>query len=211
MLYRIVRAILRALMFPLFRLEVRGLEHVPKRGPLLIVTNHMHWLDPPVVMVALPIRATVLVAEKWATRAGIGWLFRWLGGIFIERGEADRSALRKALAALKEGVFLGIAPEGTRSHDHQLHKGKPGVAYLATRSGAPLMPVVAYGQEKVFSELKCLRRPTVHVVIGPVFTLPEAGNVKMDKMRAYTHEIMLRLAALLPPEYRGAYREIEKG
>ena len=180
---------------------------MPAEGPLLLVSNHLHWLDTPVLGVTVPRRATVFAARKWERRPIAGWVLRTLGNaIFVYRGEVDRQALRKALAVLKDGRVLAMAPEGTRSDTGALQQGKEGTAYLAARTAVPLVPVVAYGQEKMFSSLLRGRRAEVHVIYGPPFALPSTpGRVSKKRLQEFTEQIMLGLAAMLPPAYRGVY------
>jgi 1-acyl-sn-glycerol-3-phosphate acyltransferase len=103
-----------------------------------------------------------------------------------------------------------MAPEGTRSKTGGLQKGRSGAAYLALHTGVPVQPVVITGQEKVFSELRRLRRPTIHVQYGRLFEPPVAeGRITTADVHAFSEEIMYRLAAILPPEYRGVYADIE--
>ena len=207
LVHRLLRRIILGLLKLLCRLKVQGVEHVPAEGPLLLVSNHLHWLDTPVLGVTVPRRATVFAARKWERRPIAGWVLRTLGNaIFVYRGEVDRQALRKALAVLKDGGVLAMAPEGTRSDTGALQQGKEGTAYLATRTGVPLLPVVAYGQEKMFSSLLRGRRAEVHVIYGPPFALPSTpGRVSKKQLREFTQQIMLGLAAMLPPAYRGVY------
>ncbi len=207
-LYRFTRALIWILLRLLFHIEIVGAEHLRRtKGPLLVVTNHLHWLDPPIVFAILPLRTTVFAGEKWGVHPIFGPLFRAIGNaIFVNRGEVDRQALGKALAVLNAGGVLGIAPEGTRSRAGVLQRGRSGTAYLASRTGAPILPIGISGQEKAFRSLLRLRRPTIRVVVGEPFTLPGTPNrVKGDQLDAYTEQIMRRLAELLPPEYRGVY------
>ncbi len=209
-LYHFLRKVIYVLLRLLFRLEITGAEHLNlPGGPLLIVTNHLHWLDPPLVFAIVPLRTTVFAAEKWADSFFIGDLFRLVGNaIFVHRGEVDRRALSRALAVLKAGGVLGIAPEGTRSRTGTLQRGRTGVAYLASRTGATILPIGLAGQEKAFRTLFRLRRPTIHIRIGEPFKLPGTPNqAKGDQLDQYTDLIMRRLAALLPPEYRGVYAQ----
>ena len=205
-LYRaLFRALCRALFGAFTRLEISGLEHLPAGGPLLLVSNHLHWLDPPLLFAVLPFPVPVMAAEKYE-RKYQGCLMRPLGVIFVQRGEVDRQALRKALAILESGGVIGIAPEGTRSKTGGLQEGKRGAAYLAYRSGAPLLPVAIAGVDMVFPALRRLRRARVTVSIGPVFRLPEvADKASSAEMDAATELIMRRLAELLPEQYRGVY------
>jgi 1-acyl-sn-glycerol-3-phosphate acyltransferase len=198
-------------LFLLARVEVEGLEHVPGKGPYLLLTNHLHWLDPPALMAAFPYRGYVFAAAKREKHWFFGPLFRSLDAIWVHRGEVDRKALRQALAVLRGGGVLGMAPEGTRSDTGTLQQGRGGAAYLAYRANAPVVPVVVAGQENVFSALKNLRRARIRIVFGPPFAPPElplGEKASAAEIRAFTEEIMYRLAAILPLEYRGIYSDV---
>jgi 1-acyl-sn-glycerol-3-phosphate acyltransferase len=209
--YRALRAVIGFLLRTLSRLEVAGLEHLPAEGPYLLVTNHLFWLDAPLLMVAFPYRAQVFAGEKWARNPLVGPLFRWLDAIFVERGEVDRKALRRALAVLRSGGVLGLAPEGTRSKTGALQRGHSGAAFMAFRTGVKLVPVVIWGQKAVFPSLRRFRRANVHVVFGPVFEPPAVeGKVNAAEVHQFTDEIMYRLAAMLPPAYRGVYADVNE-
>ena len=207
--YQLLKSIVR-LIFRLFTdWEVVGLENVPSGGPFITVSNHTHWLDPPLIMASLPCRVYPLAADKWRRRPVIGQLMASVGAIFVLRGEVDRRALRKAMEVLEEGKVLGIAPEGTRSKTGALQKGRGGAAYIACLTGVPLVPVGVIGVEKTLGELRHLRRPHVQVVIGQPFTLPPLPHKpggKSERLKEYTTQIMHRIAELLPEEYRGVYR-----
>jgi 1-acyl-sn-glycerol-3-phosphate acyltransferase len=207
--YRIARGALRGLLRLLCRLHVEGVEHVPLQGAVLLVSNHLHISDSVVLGVTLPRRATVFAARKWKHHKLVGPLLRYAGNaIYVYRGEVDRQALRQALAALKEGRVLAIAPEGTRSRTGGLQEGKEGTAFLALRADVPLVPVVAYGQERLFSSLARGRRADVHVVYGPPFRLKRApGRAGKDELQVCTQLIMRRLADMLPLPYQGVYGE----
>lgn len=203
MLYWLERFIARTLLRLLTRWEVIGLEHVPRQGPFIVITNHLSMVDPPALMAALPCRVTAVAASKYI-RHPFGLLLGSADVIFVRRGQVDRKALRKALAVLASGKVLGIAPEGTRSKTGALQRGKPGVAYLALRANVPILPVAMAGTERVFRDLLRLRRPHVRVVVGEPFRLTMPENAERP-LQALTDEMMYRLAALLPPEYRGVY------
>jgi 1-acyl-sn-glycerol-3-phosphate acyltransferase len=206
--YRFVHGLIGLIVRLLARLEVEGLEHIPPQGPVIVATNHLHWLDAPIVFAALPFRSEVWAAEKWENRFFIGWLFRSLDAIFIQRGKVDRKALGEALRRLEAGALMGLAPEGTRSKTGGLQHGKTGVAYLAFRTAAPVVPCVCYGQEAIFPSLRRGRRGRVRVVFGRQIPVPEVdGKARPDDLRAFTEQIMLRMAAMLPPAYRGVYAE----
>jgi 1-acyl-sn-glycerol-3-phosphate acyltransferase len=116
-------------------------------------------------------------------------------------------AMKAALAMLKSGRRLGVAPEGTRSPTGALQRGKPGAAYLADRTQVPIIPMAMWGTETVMRHWLRLRRPAVVCRIGPPFTLPRDGRAKGARLDEFTDEIMCTLAALLPPEYRGVYAD----
>ena len=209
--YRIFRGIVGLLVRLLSRFEIVGPEHVPGVGPYLLVTNHLHWLDAPVTMVAFPYRSYVFAAEKWEKHWLLGPLMRSLDAIFVQRGEVDRKALRRAMGVLQGGGVLGLAPEGTRSKTGALQRGRTGAAYMAIRASVPVVPLVVSGQEKLFPSLKRLRRARVRVVMAAAFeppAIPPGEKAGAEQVQAFTDEIMLRLAALLPPEYRGVYRDV---
>jgi 1-acyl-sn-glycerol-3-phosphate acyltransferase len=207
--YRVVRGIVGFLLRVLSRLEIQGLEDVPAEGPYLLITNHLHWLDPPVLGVAFPHRAHIFAAEKWENHWLLGPFLRSMDAIFVNRGEVDRKALRQALAILEGGGVLGLAPEGTRSKTGAMQRGRSGAAYMAYRTGARLVPVVVTGQQNVFSSLRRLRRAKVQVVFGPPFAPPPVeGKASAAQVHDFAEAIMYHLAAMLPPEYRGVYDDV---
>jgi 1-acyl-sn-glycerol-3-phosphate acyltransferase len=209
--YRLVRGLVALVLRFLCRIEIEGREHIPDQGPYLLLPNHLHWLDPPVLAVAFPYQVYVFAAAKWAGHWFLGPFFRSMDAIFVQRGEVDRRALRQALDVLRGGGVLGMAPEGTRSKTGGLQQGRNGAAYIAYRTGASLLPVAITGQEQVFPCLRRFRRATVRVVYGPAFAPPPAeGKATAAQVHAFAEEIMYRLAALLPPQYRGVYADVEE-
>ncbi len=126
----------------------------------------------------------------------------------MRRDKVDRRALRAALKVLREGGVVALHPEGTRSKTGQLQPAKTGVAYLASRTDATIIPVAITGSEKILSALKRFHRQQVRIVVGQPFKLPSASkSADSAQLAAYTDMIMLRLAALLPEAYRGPYRD----
>ncbi len=205
---RFLRFLARLILSLFTRFEVHGAEQIPPDGPTILTMNHLHWLDPVIGISIVNRQAKMFTAEKWETRPVIGHMIRWSQqAIFVARGEVDRKALAKALEALKDGMVLAIAPEGTRSKTGALQKGHEGTAYLASRTGAVIVPAVAYGQEKAVPSLLRLRRGRIVARVGAPYLLPGTPNkAKTEELARYTDEIMLRMAALLPPEYQGYYR-----
>ncbi len=204
--YRCLQRIVVFLCRTLARWDLQGVEHVPPRGPVIVAANHLYLIDVAILFAAIPRRLTVFAADKWRGTPG-GWLMDLVASaIYVKRGEVDRHALGQALAVLRAGEGLGVAPEGTRSPTGALQPGKDGVAYLAGRSGAPVLPVASWGQEQVLRCWPRLRRPAVHVHIGePLLLPPEAARARASELAVYTETIMLTLARMLPEKYRGVY------
>ena len=196
----------------LCRVEAKDLEKVPDKGPLLLIANHINFLEIPVLRKCLDPRPVTGLAkvESWRNPL-VGYLFTLWGAIPIRRGETDLGAMRQALSVLERGYILAIGPEGTRSHDGRLGPGHPGAVTLALQSGAPLLPVAHFGGERVGRNVKHLRRTRVHIVVGDSFTFDAGGaRVTRDVRQQMTDEMMYQLAALLPPAYRGVYSDLTK-
>ncbi len=188
-------------------IDVQGLENFPRQGAFIYVMNHLSAFDMFINFSIMPIRrSSFLGAVEHRSNFLFGWMADRLGVIWIRRNEIDRQAIRIALDEIKEGTGVGVAIEGTRSRTGGLQKGKPGAAYLATRAKVPIVPGVIWNSDKIKHNLRRLKRTRVHVRIGPAFRLPEqrAGSAELKE---YTDQIMLKLASMLPAEYRGEYAE----
>ncbi|MBI4770178.1 MAG: 1-acyl-sn-glycerol-3-phosphate acyltransferase [Chloroflexi bacterium] len=197
-----------------------GRENIPQRGPFLIVVNHMSYTDAPLVAVGVRHPGMVaLAADNYRANPLFRWLVETVGGVWINRGSSDRGAIKAAVEVLGKGMILGISPEGTRSRvTHAMMQGKTGAAFIASKVGVPVLPIGIAGTDKVFSDLKRLRRPKIVFNIGPTFVLPPLeGPNKSKLLEESTHEIMCRIGALLPERYHGVYtadpriEEIRKG
>jgi 1-acyl-sn-glycerol-3-phosphate acyltransferase len=205
--------LLRRIFDFLFRLlsrrNVRGLENVPRGGPYVLVSNHLSRLDAPLVYSLVGGgHITGWAAEKYQRHWLFGIIVRLGKGIFIRRGQVDRGALQAAVDWLRAGKAFGMSPEGTRSQTGGLMRAKPGVAYLVDETGAPVIPAAVWGTETAVSQLLRLRRPEIFVRFGPAFRLPPIGDADRSAgLRRNTDEIMCRVAALLPPAYRGVYAD----
>jgi len=196
----------------LCRINADQLRLIPANGPLIVVANHVNFLEVPVLITRLGSRSVTGFAkvETWDNPI-LGYLFDLWEVIPIRRGEADISALREGLQALREGKILAIAPEGTRSGHGRLKQGQPGVVLLALRSGAPLLPLAYFGGEKFWDNLTRLRRTNFDVVVGNSFYLHAEGiKVTQAIRQQMTDEIMWQLAALLPATYRGHYANLSQ-
>jgi 1-acyl-sn-glycerol-3-phosphate acyltransferase len=210
---KFTRFLIRFLLRFLTRIEVHGRENIPTDSNFIIAANHIGLVD-----AFLPFyiinntNLVLLVGEKWEKLGIMRWLGRGLNFLFVDRFNPDLKAIREVIARMRHGEVLVITPEGTRSKVGYLIEGKPGVSYLAAKMGYPLIPVGISGTfDKIFfGQLKRLRRPHVHVNIGPAYRLPSLptdGQGRDEVLKADTDEIMCRIASLLPQEQRGVYAE----
>jgi 1-acyl-sn-glycerol-3-phosphate acyltransferase len=210
--YSLVTSSIKSITRILCKVDGNQLSNVPQHGPLIIVSNHINFIEVPLVYTHLqPREITGFVkAETWDNPA-MGFLFDLWGGIPIQRGEADSDAFRSALTALKQNKILAVAPEGTRSRDGNLKEGQPGIVTLAHLSGAPIIPLVYYGGEKLRENLRRFKRTDFHIRVGRVFKLsfPER-KLDRDVRKKMVDEIMYQIATLLPTEYRGYYEDLTK-
>lgn len=203
---KLLNALLRVLYFVLFRLEVSGKENVPPTGPLILMINHIDAMDPFIVVGVFPRAVTPMSKIEVFSLPLIGILARAYGAFPIRRGQVDKQAIRRSFEVLQEGDVLLIAPEGTRSPTHSLQRGKEGMALIAARTGAPIIPVGVIGTQDAARYWRQLRRAPVRIVIGEPFRLDPGGQqLRRPVLRTMTDEAMYQLAATLPPVYRGIY------
>lgn len=205
--YRPGSAICGFLARLLFNARIEGVENIPRSGAFILVSNHCSNVDPPILGWAIgnQVNRVVHFLSKVEMRSWpvIGWLASQSGVIFVRRGEADRAAQRLALGALSSGRPIALFPEGTRSRDGHLKAGKSGAAYLAMRSGAPLLPVGIAGTHRIFPGRSRWPHPTrVRIRIGQPFSLPHvpAGRLERATLTDATEHIMGEMAALLPAD-----------
>jgi 1-acyl-sn-glycerol-3-phosphate acyltransferase len=195
----------------LCKVDDQQVARIPAQGPLILVTNHINFLEVPLVYTHLLPRSVTGFAksETWDNPA-LRPLFNLWQAIPLHRGEADLQAMRAALKVLQNGSLLAITPEGTRSGDGRLKRGHPGVVMVAQMSNAPLLPLVYYGGEQFYHNIRRLQRTDFHIVVGRPLRLKIAG-IKLSRAvrQQITDEIMYQLAALLPPLYRGVYADLD--
>ncbi len=203
-----LKALAKAVIALLTHAEVRGLEHFPRRGPALIVTNHLGDGDAVIALAALPVLPEAYAKIELWDFPVLGWVLRGYGVIWVHRGRPDRRALRAGLQVLQSGGLLALAPEGRYSLTGGLERGMNGAAYLALRANVPIVPVTFTGTENanLYPNLKRLRKPRLTLTVGEPFRLPEGLDRRKDLDLA-TEIIMLALARQLPPRYRGVYAD----
>jgi 1-acyl-sn-glycerol-3-phosphate acyltransferase len=210
MKYRTLRSIVRFFMKLIAEIEVRGLEKLPD-GNVIAAANHLGRLDTAVLLCILDREDIIMpVAEKYRDHPFYGAIGRAVNAVWLNRFDADYAALRQILERMKQGGLLVIAPEGTRSKTEALQEGKMGVAFLASKSGYPVLPVAVTGTEDrlIVENLKHLRRSKIMVTAAQLIYLDiPKGRGREAAMRQATDEIMCQIAALLPAKYRGVYAD----
>ena len=210
MLYKLIAYIVKIATDILCRIDAPDLHKVPMHGPLIVYSNHSGQIEVSVLFGQLQPRPLTGWAkiESW-DNAFLRWVFNIWGLIPVRRGEGDTTALRKAIAALEKGYIFGIAPEGTRNITGKLKRAHPGMVILALHSGAALLPLAHWGGERFLKNLIHLKRTDFHIRVGEPFTLDVKGiRVTREIRQQIVDEMMVRLAALMPPEYRGEYEKV---
>ena len=202
---------IRTLVKTLTKFSVENQERLPKEGGVLITTNHLSRLDTPILL-AITDRddLVAIVAKKYKEKPFFKWVLEKVASmIWMDRTKTDFSAMREAIEHLRRGAMMGIAPEGTRSREEKgLIEGKPGAALMVSRTSVPIVPVGIIGSEKINQHFLRLRRPPVTIRVGEPYSLPEMDrDDRQGWLSRNTDEIMCRIAALLPPEYRGFYKD----
>ena len=197
------------LVIPLIaRLRTEGLANVPRTGPVILAANHIHWTDIPLVALRVPRITHYMAKVELFGKPVLGGYIRKMGAFPVRRGEGDREAIRTAERLLAEGDIVAIFPEGHRSDYGPLIPAHPGAGYIALRSGVPIVPVAVSGTRQIFKGFHYGPfRPQVTIRYGKPFTLGAGGKVSKEALGTATDEIMRRIAAMLPPEQRGAYVE----
>ena len=206
---RFFNACMRIIGPVLIRMRFIDLHNVPASGPAILMINHVSWADPFLIFIAVK-RSIVPMAKVEAFEdPRTRWMVGPYGTIPVHRGEIDLQAIRAATEVLQEGGLVLISPEGTRSKTGGLIQAQEGLAFLAVRTIAPVVPVAVVGAANVLSSLKTLRRATVSVTFGaPIDLNPGRGKVDRNGLKTRTDFAMRRLAALLPPEMRGVYGDV---
>ena len=211
--FKIVRPLVEAALRTAIRLKIEGKENLPKKGPIIAVFNHLNLIDPPLHIISILPRDSIVMAKEelffyWPIPA-----FRILMDVaeaypVRRRGtiEERQMAMKYAEDVLAKGLLFGIYPEGTRSKAGCLKEAYHGCAIIALKTGVPLIPVSIRGTERL-KGIGWLTRPTVTITFGKPFALPPVqGEPNGRQLKELTEHIMGKVAAILPPEYRGIYK-----
>jgi 1-acyl-sn-glycerol-3-phosphate acyltransferase len=208
---KLVVAVLRLLLNSLVSWKVEGRENIPSTGPLILVANHVHVFDPLLLVFSFPRWINFVAKEELFRSPFLRFWLRWAGTLSIRRdgrvGEKQQ-ILDSARNALEKGLILGMFPEGGRSRDGKLRESRAGPAVIAAKTDVPLLPVGISGTDKIRGISWVWQRPHIVVNIGKPFKLPpSSGRLSKSQMQLLTTRLMTEIAALLPPEYQGAYEK----
>lgn len=221
MFYWVVKAILGPFLTIIFRPWAEGTENVPREGPAIIASNHLSFSDHFFGPLPLPRKVTFLAKAEYFTGRGLKGLisrafFHGVGQIPVDRsgGPASERAITTGLRVLAEGKLLGIYPEGTRTPDGRLYRGKTGVARLALESGAPVVPCAMFGTFELMPSGKLMPRLRFRpgVKFGKPLDFSRYAGLESDRLvlRAVTDEIMYALMELSGQEYVDEYAQRAK-
>jgi 1-acyl-sn-glycerol-3-phosphate acyltransferase len=209
-----LRTFLLLLFRILFGLKMHGLNNIPKEGGLLVVSNHLHNADPVLISTACTRPIHYMAKKELMKIPVVGPVIRFGGAFPVDRGRADRQAIQLATEHLRQGIAVGMFPEGTRSVSRRIERVLPGAGLIALLGNAPILPVAIVGSERLpFNGSKQMkdsggrreRRRGVTVTFGTPFMLePKADGKRMSPEEAI-NLAMERVAEMLPEEYRGVF------
>jgi 1-acyl-sn-glycerol-3-phosphate acyltransferase len=193
--------------FPLIlRVDIRGLEHVPREGALIVAISHSNFLDPLVTGAYTPRDVIPMAKIEAFNYPVIGWIVKWYGAFPVRRGEADMSSFKTALRLLQGGHALVMAPEGHRSESGALQQGREGAIMLSLRTGAPILPVAVWGGKSLWKNLAHLRRTPMWFYVGePVLPEVRATKPTREWVGQLADELMFCIADMMPPDLHGYY------
>ena len=212
MAYWIVKAVLWPLLRLVYRVRITGRDQVPRRGPAVLAANHQSFCDSLFIPLVVRRRVTYLAKAEYFDQKRTAWFFRAVGQIPIHRtgGDASARALATAKEVLEAGGVIALYPEGTRSTDGHVHRGRTGVARLAMECGVPVIPVGVEGTDRVQPRGSRWLRPflPVRISFGAPMTFDSAGLVdaetgrtSSERLRAFTDSLMSEISRLADKPY----------
>ena len=194
-------------------MDVKGRQNIPEKGPLVVVGNHFSIWEPPLMIYAISEPLNILAAGDVNWPLSQAWALLLYGYIPTNRESFKPSTIREAKKALDREEFVGIFPEAGMNPELQLRPGKPGAVYLSDLGNARILPIGFSGFANPKRHWKNLHKPTFHIRIGKPFgpfQLSKDPEMKKREFEEYGHEVMRHIAALIPPEWRGSYRNDPK-
>lgn len=194
-MYRLLWRFGRLLFRLLYHVEIRGTEHLPAEGPIVLSANHSSFLDPILIALGVPRPIRYMTFYTYVKMPVLGWLIRALGAFPVYQTGMDKRAVATALKVLQEGQPLVIFPEGRLTTDGRLQEGKLGAARIAARAGAPLIPISIRGAFSVYP--KGRRFPRLHGRISVIFHPPIPVDPSRSKDKAYLEALTQRLMATI--------------
>jgi len=210
---RLLNWFVKFLLFATSKIDAAEMKEIPKRGPAVLISNHTSNIEGPLYFVLLRPRKVTALGKKELWDSPITRVFMDTWNIIkLNRASGDLEAIRNSFKALDNGYILGIAPEGTRSKNGKLKKGKAGTTFIATKRRVPVIPMVQWGLHNIMKNLKKLQQTRVNIRVGRPFYLEkkDGSRINAEDRRKMADEMMYQLAVLLPEKYRGAYSNLSK-
>ena len=200
---------LRSVINSICRIDCREyLEALSKNKPLIVIFNHINFLEVPILVAhSYPMNVTGLVKSETWKNPFFAFLFNSYNAVPINRAGSFSLAFRRVKEAIDNGYYMCIAPEGTRSANGVLGRGKAGVVQLAIDAGVPILPVAHYGGENVWGNLKRLKRTSICFKAGRAFRIKLEGKPSKEEREMIITEVMGQIARLLPERMRGIYSD----
>lgn len=192
-MYSLIRFFVTCIFVVFFRWRINGVENVPASGAVIIASNHISNFDPLVVGAAISRPIHFMAKEELFTNLVLRQLIQWLGAFPVRRGAADRTAIRTAMNFLEEGKVIGLFPEGTRSKTGELGQAEAGLAMIATKTGATIVPAAVFGTNKVF---QVGLFPRFQVYFGKPIRVKK-GKASKEELEKITETMMQEISSLL--------------
>ncbi len=201
MIYTVGCGLSRWIARTFFALHVEGAAHVPESGPVILAPNHVSYLDPVVVGVSIRRRVHFMAKKELFRNPLVGWLLRGLQAYPVTRERVDPSTLKRTLSLLAAGQVVMMFPEGTRGDGRILGPAKSGIAAIAARSGAAVVPVFHWGAERILPRgTRRIRRAPLWVRFGPPLRFSADARGDREAVEAFSGQLMMAIAALRPTD-----------